>query len=408
MKTTRQFTKRFVPLPACALVAGLCLGVSLSATAADKNRSDARQTDAATSLVRQLGSSQFAARESATNQLLKMGIEIKPALLAAMDDPDAEVRERVRYVLAGVVDSDFQRRLVVFAEDVNDEKHYDLPGWKRFRELVGADRAARNLFVEMQRSEMSLMEGLEVGSEPAARILEGRIRAAQLAFQARNAPFGGSTSLGSVAALVFVGSDPNIKLSEASAMQLGSLAAYQPSFTQALAASGQSGMLKKLLGAWIARDLSPALTYSNLYLAIRYELKECLEPAVRLLRQTGASPQMKPLALLAVARFGGKEHLPLVEPLLTATDVCGQSNAGGTVYVTQLRDVALFAAVQLVGQRPKDFGFARISGTEPLISQAASIGFASNADREDAFKKWSDWRAMNQPATDAKKSPAKS
>ncbi len=337
-----------------------------------------------------------------------MGIDVKPALLAALDDPDAEIRERVRYVVAGVVDSDFQHRLALFAEDVNDEKHFDLPGWARFRDVVGGDRAARNLFVEMQRSEMSVMEGLEVGSEQATRILEARIRAAQIAFQARNAPLGGSTSVGSVAAMLFVASDPNIKLSETSAMELGSLAAIQPSFTQAISASGQSVMLKKLLGAWIARDLGPTLTYQNLYLAIRYELKECLEPAVRLLRQMGVSPQMKALALLAVARFGGKEHLPLVEPLLTAADICGQTNVSGTVYMTQLRDVALFAAVQLSGQRPKDFGLTRVSGTEPLMSQAASIGFAQNAERDDAFKKWNDWRATNRPSSDVKKAPAKS
>jgi hypothetical protein len=403
MQTTWHDGKRFMVPSLCALLAGVSLTVGVPAARAEGNRPPGSQVEAAASLVRQLGSGQFAARESATTQLLKMGIEIKPTLLAAIDDPDAEVRERVRYVLAGVVDADFQHRLSRFAEDVNDDKRYDLPGWARYRELVGSDRAARNLFVEMQRSEMSLMEGLEVGGDAATRILEGRIRAAQAAFQARNAPLGGSTSLGSVAALVFVGSDANIKLSETSALQLGSLAAYQPSFTQAIAGGSQSAMLKKILGAWIARDLSPTLTSQNLYLAIRYELKECLEPAVRLLRQTGTSAQLKPLALLAVGHFGGKEHLPLVEPLLTATDLYGQSNMNGTIYVTQLRDVALFAAVQLAGQRPKDFGFERISGNEPLVSQAANIGFRSNADREEAFKKWSDWRAANMPAGDERK-----
>jgi hypothetical protein len=408
MQTIWHDGTRTAVMPICTLLAIISINFPFSAAAAETQRSKASQLDAASSLIQQLGSGQFSVRESATSRLLKMGIEIKPALLAALDDPDAEIRERVRYVMAGVVDSDFQRRLALFAEDANDEQHYDLPGWARFRELVGTDRAARSLFIEMQRSEMSLMEGLEVSGDQATRILEGRIRAAQITFQARNAPLGGSTSLGSVAALVFVGSDPHIKLSEASALQLGSLAAYQPSFTQALASSGQSGMLKKIVGAWIARDLSPTLTYQNLYIAIRYELKECLEPAVRLLRQPGASPQMKPLALLAVARFGGKEHLPLVEPLMTATDVCGQTPVNGTVYVTQLRDFALFAAVQLAGQRPKDFGFTRISGTEPLISQGSNIGFRSSAEREDAFKKWNDWRAANAPSTAEKKPPAKS
>ena len=77
-----------------------------------------------------------------------------------------------------------------------------------------------------------------------------------------------------------------MNLSENSALELGNLP-NQPPFLQAIIAGHQSLMLKKILGAWIARDLSPALTYQNLYLAIRFELKECLEPAVRLLRQPG-------------------------------------------------------------------------------------------------------------------------
>ena len=165
----------------CVLVAGLTVGLPLRwAVAAERARSATSQEEATARLIPQLGSGVFAVREAATNQLMKMGIEVKPALLAAMDDPDAEIRVRVRSVLASVVDADFQRRLVLFAEDVNDQKHYELPGWSRYRELVGSDRAARNLFVEMQRSEMGLMEGLEVGREAAARILEERIRAGEM------------------------------------------------------------------------------------------------------------------------------------------------------------------------------------------------------------------------------------
>jgi len=409
MRASWHTTNRLWLWWAWVLAASLTVGLPLRwAVAAERARSATSQEEIAARLIPQLGSGVFAVREAATNQLMKMGIEVKPALLAAMDDPDAEIRVRVRSVLASVVDADFQRRLVLFAEDVNDQKHYELPGWSRYRELVGSDRAARILFVEMQRSEMSLMEGLEVGREAAAQILESRIRAAQLVYQGRNAPLAGTVSLGSVAALLFVGSDKSVNLSEAYALQLGSLANYQPMFQQAISSGQQSALLKKILGAWIKRDLSPAVASENLVLAIRYELKECLEPAVRLLQQPGASPMMKPFALLAVARFGGKEHLPLVESQMTATDVCSQTNVNGVVYMTQLRDIALFAAVQLAGQRPKDFGFTRISGTEPLISQTASIGFWSNADREAALKKWNDWRGANIPSGDKKKGTGRS
>ena len=87
--------------------------------------------------------------------------------------------------------------------------------------------------------------------------------------------------------------------------------------------------------------------------------------------------------------------------------MCADSaNLNGVVYMTQLHDVALFAAVHLVRQPPKDFGFTRLSAKEPLISQVASVGFPSESDREAAFKKWNEWRAANLPPDDAKKALA--
>ena len=208
---------------------------------------------AAAQLIPQLGSGQFAVREAATNQLMKMGIEIKPALVAAMGDPDPEIRERVRQVLTTVVDADFQHRLAQFAEDVSDAKHYDLPGWSRFRELIGRDRVARNLFVEMQRSEMKLMEAYGAGNDATARILEVRVRAAQMAFQGRVGANRSTLPLGTVAALLFVGSDKSMKVSDDCALPLANLP-YHTSFQQAIAGGQRSPLLKKILGGWITRD----------------------------------------------------------------------------------------------------------------------------------------------------------
>src|SRR5712671_3377247 len=56
--------------------------------------------ESATRLVPQLGSEFFSVREATTNQLMQMGIEIKPVLVAARDDADPEIRVRARRVLA--------------------------------------------------------------------------------------------------------------------------------------------------------------------------------------------------------------------------------------------------------------------------------------------------------------------
>ena len=374
------------------------------ATAAESSAAESSAAESAARLVPQLGSEFFHVREATSNQLMQMGIEIKPVLVAARDDADPEIRVRARRILASVIDADFQHRLALFAEDVNDAKHYELPGWSRFRKLVGADRPARNLFVEMQRAESSLMEAFEDGHDAAAHVLETRIRLAQTAFQGRTGLLG-KLSLGNIAALLFVASDKDVNLSEDYASMLGNLP-YHQSFQQPISSGQQADLLKKILGAWVARDASQNLSYQNLYLAMRFNLKEGLEPAVHLLEQPGVMAHVKPIALLTIARFGGKEHLRVVAPFLDGTEVCGTIDVNGARYITQVRDVALFASLRLSEQEPKNFGFTRVPPNEQVFAQIANLGFRSASERDEAFRKWSDWRAANLQSHDAAKPAA--
>jgi hypothetical protein len=389
---------------------GFCAAWPISAGAADPATSAVTSAttlpaaESAARLVPQLGSEFFQVREATTNQLVQMGIEIKPVLVAARDDADPEIRVRASRILASVIDSDFQRRLALFADDVNDAKHYELPGWSRFRKLVGSDRPARNLFVEMQRAESSLMEAFEEGHDAAAHVLETRIRLAQAAFQGRTGLIG-NLSLGNIAALLFFASDRDLTLSEDYASMLGNLP-YHQSFQQSISSGQQADLLKKILGAWVARDASQNLSYQNLYLAMRFNLKEGLDPAVHLLQQPGVMAHVKPIALLTIARFGGKEHLRVIAPFLDGTEVCGTIDVNGARYITQVRDVALFASLLLSEQEPKNFGFTRVPPNEQVLTQIANLGFRSPSERDEAFKKWSDWRAANLQSHDPAKPAA--
>jgi hypothetical protein len=370
------------------------------ATAAEP-RGDSRRSpaDEAARLVPDLGSGSFAIREAATNRLIKMPIEVKLVLETACKDADPEIRTRARRILVNVIDADFQRRLALFSEDEDDSKHYDLPGWSRFRKLAGSDRNARNLFIEIQRAESALMESLEIGRDAAATALEKCLQ--QRAFQGRYSA-GGTPPLGTVAAVLFVASDKELALSEDYALLVSELL-YLPSFRQSLATGRQSEPLKTILAAWISRDPGPNVTVRNLPLAVQYNLKEGFEPAVRLLAQPGLVPDYKAAALVTIAKFGGKEHLRLVEPYLDSADVLRRTDVNGVIYVTELRDVALFASIRLAGQEPKDFGFTRMGASDQLFYQFGNMGFRSLSGRDEAFKKWSQWRAANIQSREAAK-----
>src|SRR5580692_645020 len=80
-------------------------------------------------LIRRLGSEVYREREEAQSDLAKMGRMARPALLKA----GAE---------------DLKARLETFLADSESKYEHDLPGLKHFRKIAGADKEARDLFVE--------------------------------------------------------------------------------------------------------------------------------------------------------------------------------------------------------------------------------------------------------------------
>lgn len=346
--------------------------------------------------ISQLGDDRFAIREAATEHLSHQGIEIQPRLLAALEDPDPEVRFRVRRILTMVIEADFQKRLAAFAEDVNDTKHLSLPGWTRFRTTFANDAAGRKMFVEMQRAEPQLMQAFETGPTAASQALETRLHEIQDAMQMRFR-FGNNASVGmsSVMALLFVATDNHVTLNEEAAFQLCNFC-VQPLTIQTNAGNGDSTISRKIIGAWIARDASANVLQQNLWLAMRYNLKEGLAPAANALQQGNQPVQVKQAALLLIGKLGGKEYLPAVQTCLKDADVCGRFNINNVQIETQCRDVALAVCIRLEGLNPKDFGFDHLEANDQWLYAPHTLGFRSTDEREAAHKKWDAYLAAHR------------
>jgi HEAT repeat protein len=139
-------------------VAATCWLVALAtlpSAAADPQTAGARPD--ARALVARLGDRSFAVRESATTQLAQMDISVRPLLEEALKSRDAEVRTRARQILAIVNERFFEQRLAAFAADVDGKQALEMPGWARYKQIVGHSAAARELFVTMQRAESKLL-----------------------------------------------------------------------------------------------------------------------------------------------------------------------------------------------------------------------------------------------------------
>jgi hypothetical protein len=379
-------------------------------------------------LIDQLGDELFAVREEATNQLIRAGIEAKPLLLAALSSSDAEVRFRAKRVLEVVVEGDFQRRLKAFAEDVDGSRKLSMPGWKVFKELVGASRTARALFVEIQQAEPLLLEAYDTDPAVAAQSLAERSKTLQLNANGRiinrvnrNVLVSGmqvAPSLGSALAMLLVGGDEKVALNGDVADRFRTVLNNNEMYTVLQAGDDRSQMCRKILGRWIRRDVGENITLINLQIAMRYNLPDALEPAVNTLKRGNVQKLLRHNALLIVGNYGGKEHLPLVEPLLKDTDVIyTTTNARVAVAQvpnpnqvlntrvaaeTQVRDVALAVTIKLSEQDPKKFGFELLKlGDQKRLQQESSqsrMGFRSEEDRLAAFKKWDEWRKDQQQA----------
>jgi len=346
------------------------------------------EDDKAAALVRQLGSDVFTVREKAANDLLKMGRPAKNALEGGLKNPDLEVQTRCRDLLVVILDLDFKARLEAFIADKDGKQQHDLPCWQRYRKLVGEDAPARELFIEMARTNRQLLEDAEASPKKVGDRLASEI---QTMFQRLFAPLPGNRkqlTLPEVALMLFIASDPQVTVPEASQQMTANLL-YQPAFTQGLRNGPNSAHLRKLFGAWIGQATGVAANQA-LSLSMQNNLKEGLELALKLIKEKDFANGM---ALAAVGKLGGKEHLGTLEPLLKNATVLTNFNFNNQAVITQVRDVALAMMVHLTGQNVKDYGyeFARNVQGDQLFYSVVFLGFGNDTKRDAAFKKWQEW-----------------
>lgn len=345
-------------------------------------------------LVARLGDDSFQVRQQASRELEKIGRSAKQALLAGLNSRDPEIRSRCRRLLAVALDLDLQARLAAFQADQENQLEHDLPGWKRHRELVGDSHASRELFIEMLRAEPHLFEAAEGDRRLLGALLQNRCeQLQQSAFEsdARNRRL---VSVGSVAALFFIGSHPDVMVTDSFVSYLHTFS-YQPTFRSAMQHADKAAPLRKILGLWISRAAGPVNSYQNFMLSLQFGLKEGLAPAVAMLRDGAAQPHMAQYAMLLIGRFGGKEGIPLLLPYLKDQNLLGSYSINDQEVRTELRDVALSMLVHLTGQDHTLYGFEHLQKNPEMVFQPVTAGFTDPLKREAAFRRWEAWAAMN-------------
>ena len=273
-----------------------------------------------------------------------------------------------------------------------------------FRKIIGQDQTSRSLFVDMQRAEAGLLETLDGGDNKViGETLAARCQTITQSMQGSNVRNRGPLAMSTVAAILLVAAAKDVPIEDQIGIQLSNFV-YQSGFQTAARSGSLSTPLKKLLSKWVSKDTGVTVGYYNLMLAFSFELAEGLDTAVRVLAVESVQPHIRQYALLAVGRFGNKQHVSAVEPSLKDTTNCFVQQVNNRQVQTQVRDVALAVLVHLTAQDLKEYGYEKAQLHQQMVFNPATLGFQDSTARDAALKKWQAWSASQaRPAAGAEK-----
>lgn len=371
------------------------------------------QVARAQSLVQQLGSEAFFDRDQATRELRRMGRLALPALIEAVtngsDDP--EIRFRCELLLPRAEHEDVSARISAFLADTEGKYHHQLPGWNPFREVVGTDRASRELFaaIVQEPEHHGLLLAIQKGNRELAQAVTERRRQLQQQLTPRNMGPNGvrravQPSLVDVALLVLAES----LVSEKDAPFVGpqyhvSNFFYQPQGREAIAGNGQYGpAFRRLLLHWLETRDGPNGITTAMTLAQNLNLGEKViaQYAARLLDAQNMQPWNRANAACLVAKYRGKDHLASVVKLLSDETMLIRGN--NRQPDIQLRDVGLAMAILLTGQEPRDYGFEVANPNPQLRYNYTTFRFrdeekkSADDKRKAAIAQWKRWETRQK------------
>jgi hypothetical protein len=356
----------------------------------------------------------YAVRQAAANKLLAAGMAARGQLASAADDPDPESRSAARRLVALIDKAEFNHRLSAFAADTEGREGRTLPGWGQFQKLVGSNPTARSLFVEMQRSEATLLADVfNAGRGPRKPRWEDRLsRLLRWPIGPENGPT--TPALGSCTTMIFLGAVDEGKISDRATAYVPQLVQRAP-IQPALQGKVRHDAVRRLVVAWVTEcpNNSYAALQQRLGLAISHELTEAVPLALSVAAGDPAfltvQPMLRVNAMMLVARLGSRADAEKLEPLLEDVSVClsfaGVPGGGvGAVREIQIRDVALVTMLHLTDQDPAEYGYRHARRQSQLLLDPGSLFTESDDQRAAAIAKWREWKSQQARDSDPQKS----
>lgn len=368
-------------------------------------------------LVQKLGSEAFTEREAAERDLAAMGRLARAALLDGVNlDPDPEVRARCRTLLPKATAEEMKARLDSFLADSEGKYEHDLPGWHQLRATVrgewkmfgwtytarpGADKAARELFIEFMKAPGGRQVLTAVGGPPED--LGGVVAARKTEMYNAMYPRVGGINARiptafEVGVVVFAESQVHSRhVPRAVALST----AISRSNLQSLTSGGdeKSAAMRAVMNAWFDSRTDASELYAAYTLANNMQNNDAAgRLAGRIMSTPGVQGFYKGQVLTTMVRQKSLDQLPNIEKAFTDTTVLTTTikvvNGMQVRQSIEVRDAALAAALVMTGQEPSDYGFESFPK-----NQGVNFSYAwariPDEKRKEAFEKWKTWREKN-------------
>jgi hypothetical protein len=350
----------------------------------------------AVALVRQLGSRSFRVREQAARELMKMKLAARQAVEEGIKDKDPEVRRRCGQLLPDILRAELFARIAAFVADKEGKRDHHLPGWKLFRELAGPGEDARQLFADLSRREIELLDLLEKNPSRAGTLSAKRC---ERLWNMSSTSRGMALLPGDVIPLFLVTADKRAGVGTAMGYQLCGML-DRPGLREEMTVKGPGSPFKRLVVAWMGRLTEDYALSRALEATERLQMPERFELAKKVVRNKGGGGA-RGHALVLLGKADAKAHVALFESLLEDTASVagfgiGVANGPNIQGQTEVRDIALAMLVHATGQKHDDYGFAYTRAGRSFLFNAPFLGFSSKEERETAFKKWRTWKASQK------------
>lgn len=334
----------------------------------------------ATSLVKQLGDGSFRKRESASKDLIVLGLNSREALEAGAKSSDPEIQQRCKLLRVEMEKMELNRRIRQFTTD----PMVSLPGWKTFSEKFGSDALTRKVYGQMAEVGGERFVYYESEPEGAARFfiseyqrLSGELRNLDYDFKKliddriilfsilfyilQLEKMEDQISRSDLSIVFSLDSMPITHLIQGEALKI--LLRDKP----------ESPVFKKILLGWMGK-----ITNDIAIQSLGYDFELCLilnslrdnklDEGTEIIKKLLKDPrfvkqktQTKGYVLHAFANFAKKQDLKIFESFLNddsrTTDHLLGNNGNPIQYQIQTRDIALAAVLHLNGEKIEDYGF---------------------------------------------------